>query len=206
MTDTIMLPDKTGGKHIGRKLFHLFGGLGLLSIYFYFERGTAFRIYGAIICLVLAVEIGRINIPAFNELIYRNFRSFIRRNEEQRLSGIIPYVLGVGLSLYVFLLPVAVAAVCFLAFGDVAASTAGERFGKTKIGTKSLEGTIAFAVAASAAGGIVAYLFIGLPLWIVFFGAMIAAGVELMPLGVNDNFAIPLLAGAAMEFLLRWTG
>ncbi|MGE5808785.1 MAG: hypothetical protein ACM32I_06660, partial [Nitrospirota bacterium] len=45
---------------------------------------------------------------------------------------------------------------------------------------------------------------IGMPPGILMLGALIAACVELLPLPVNDNFAIPVLAGAAMELALRW--
>jgi len=39
----------------------------------------------------------------------------------------------------------------------------------------------------------------------MILGAFIAAAIELLPISVNDNFVIPVLAGAAMELMLRWT-
>ncbi|HTG02301.1 MAG TPA: hypothetical protein VK654_17095 [Nitrospirota bacterium] len=193
-------------KHLGRKFFHLFGGLGLLAVYFIFQRERALLIYGALLLVVLAAEIVRLTFPPLNRFIYARFPGVIRTTEERRLSGIVPYILGVGLSLYAYSLPAASAAVCFLAFGDVAATTVGERFGRTKIGGKSLEGTAAFIIAAGAAGGLVSNFFIGFSFWIVILGAVAAAVVELLPLPVNDNFAIPILSGAAMESALRWLG
>lgn len=190
--------------HLGRKLFHLLGGLGLLSLYFIFGRKTALGLYGALAVLFLAFEVARLSIPALNRFLYSQFASFFRGNEEHRLTGTVPYILGVGLSLWAFSTPAASAAVCFLAFGDVAATTVGLRFGKTKIGGKSVEGTAAFVAAALLAAFFLSLAGMGIPPWVMISGALVAAGVELMPLPVNDNFTIPVLAGAAMELALRW--
>ena len=190
-------------KHLGRKLFHLLGGIGLLSLYFIVGGDTAFFLYGALALLVLAFEIARLRVPAWNRFIFTRFGSFIRQNEERRLTGIVPYILGVALSLYAYSTAVAAAAICFLAFGDVAATTVGERYGRTKIGDKSLEGAAAFVVAALAAGFVLSVLGPAPAPWVLVLGALAAAGVELLPLRINDNLMIPLLAGAVMELALR---
>jgi diacylglycerol kinase (CTP) len=191
-------------KHIGRKLYHLIGGVGLLSLYYILDRSQALRIYAALFFVVLALDVARLKIPAVNRFVYTKFSSFIRNNEKQKLTGTAPYILGIGASLYLFSTDVATTAICFLAFGDVAATTIGERYGKTKIGAKSLEGTAAF---------IVAGLFVGLVLLpaagvrlfpgVIVAGAVTAAAVELIPLA-NDNLSIPIISGAAMTFLMRW--
>ncbi len=192
-------------KHTGRKLFHLLGGIGLLSLYYVYGRDRALFLYGMLVVIVLLLEISRLKIPALNQFLYSHFESFIRKNEGNKLTGTIPYILGVGLSLFVYSPEVATAAICFLAFGDVAATTIGERFGRTKIGNKSLEGTVAFFVVAILAGVLLISLGLVLKVWIIILGAFIAAGVELMPLSMNDNLVIPVLSGAAMELMLKIT-
>ena len=189
--------------HLGRKLFHLLGGLGLLSLYFILGRKNALPLYGGLAVLVFAVETARLRIPAWNEFFYHRFGSFIRKNEQAKLTGTVPYILGVGLSLFAYATPVAATAVCFLAFGDVAATTIGERFGRTKIGSKSLEGTAAFVVFALAAGLALHITGMHLTAWVMVIGALAAAGIELLPLPVNDNLLIPVLSGGIMEFALR---
>ncbi len=191
--------------HLGRKCFHLLGGLALLSLYFILGRTVALVAYGTLAVLVFVIEVARLKIPAWNGFFYKRFGSFIRNNEQKKMTGTVPYILGVGLSLYAYATPVAATAVCFLAFGDVAATAVGERFGKTKIGNKSLEGTGAFIAAAVAAGFILIAAGMGVPPATVLVGALCAAGVELMPLVVNDNLAIPVLSGAAMELVLWMT-
>jgi dolichol kinase len=145
-------------------------------------------------------------IPAWNRFAFEHFGSYIRRNEEHKLTGTTAYILGIGLSLYVYSPPVATAAICFLAIGDVAATTIGERYGKTKIGGKSLEGTIAFVVAALCAGFALSLAVVHPAVWIMVIGALVAASAELLPLPLNDNFVIPLVSGGVMELASRMAG
>jgi dolichol kinase len=193
-------------KHLGRKLYHTIGGIGLLSLYYVLGRERALMVYAALFVTVLALDIARLRIPAFNRFIFSNFRSFIRENEAKKLTGTAPYVLGIGLSLYLYRTEIATAAVCFLAFGDVAATAVGERWGKKKIGGKSLEGSLAFVGAAAGAGFLLSLA--GLPLapGLLVAGAVVAAAVELLPLPVNDNLLIPLASGGAMELFARLAG
>lgn len=191
-------------KHIGRKFYHLVGGVGLMTLYYVLGRDQALRAYTILFIVVLVLDVARLTVPSVNRFVYTRFGSFIRSNEKQNLTGTAPYILGVGLSFYFFTAEIATAAICFLAFGDVAATTIGERYGKTKIGAKSLEGTAAF---------IIAGLFVGLVILpaagvrllpgVIAVGAVIAAAVELIP-AANDNLSIPILSGAAMMLLLRW--
>jgi dolichol kinase len=193
-------------KQIGRKLYHLLGGVGLLSIYYILGRKQALIFYAALFILILFIDGARLLIPAWNRAIFARFGSFIRKNEEHKLTGTAPYVLGIGLSLYAYALPVATAAICFLAFGDVAATAIGERFGKTKIGDKSLEGTLAFIVAAALSGALLSLTGVHLHTWVMVLGVLVAAGVELLTLPINDNLLIPLVAGGMMELALRTAG
>jgi len=194
-------------KHIGRKLFHLLGGLGLLSLYYLLGRQNALIFYGLLIAVVLAVDITRLRVPVFNQFIQTRFSSFIRKNEANKLTGTAPYVLGIGLSLLLYRTDIATAAICFLAFGDVAATAVGERYGRTKIsGEKSLEGTLAFVAVAVTVGFLLPLTGIHLMYGIVLGGAIAAAGVELVPLPVNDNLVIPLVSGGVMELIARVTG
>ena len=193
-------------KHIGRKLYHLFGGIGLLSLYYILGREHALMFYAVFFLFALGLDLMRLKIPAVNQFIFMRFGSFIRKNEEHKLTGTAPYILGIGLSLYAYSLDVATAAICFLAFGDVAATTMGERYGKTKIGDKSLEGSAAFIIAALVSGLFLPLIGVYLATGVMILGVFIAAGVELVPLPLNDNLVIPIVAGGAMELTARLIG
>ncbi len=191
-------------KHIGRKLYHLFGGVGLLLLYYILGRDRALHFYAYVFLIVLGIDLLRLKIPAVNRFIITEFSSFIRKNEEHKLTGTAPYILGIGISFYAYSTEIATAAVCFLAFGDVAATTIGERYGRIKIRDKSLEGTTAFIFTALAAGLMLSFFGIDLIPGVMVVGVLVAAGVEILLLPINDNFSIPILSGAAMELLMYW--
>jgi glycerol-3-phosphate acyltransferase PlsY len=188
---------------IGRKVYHLVGGLGLLSAYYLLGRQRALLFYSVLFIVVLMTDGARLMIPAWNRFVFSRFGNFIRRSEEKRLTGTPPYVLGIGLSLFLYSPEIATAAICFLAFGDVAATTIGERYGKTRIGNKSLEGTFAFIIAAICAGLLLPVTGVHLLMWVMILGVLVAAGVELIPLPLNDNLVIPIVSGGVMELALR---
>ncbi len=191
---------------LGRKLYHLLGGLALVSLYYVIGRDRALLFYAALFVVVLILDLIRLKLPPVNRFIHDRFQNFIRVSEKRKITGTASYILGIGLSFYFYRSDIATLAVCFLAFGDVAATTVGERYGKTKIGKKSLEGSIAF-VAAAISGGMLLSL-AGIPVMygLVVTGALIAAGVELIPLPVNDNLLIPLISGGAMSLILMIIG
>ena len=192
-------------RHVGRKLFHVLGGLTLLSIYFLLGRRPALLFYAVLILCVAGFEVARLSSRSFNEYLFAHFGSFFRNSEKKKFTGTGFYVLGIGLTLSLFRTDIASAAICFLAFGDVAATTVGERYGTTKIrGEKSMEGTLAFAACAMVSGFGLALFGISLPPAIIVSGALIAAGVELLPVPVNDNLLIPLLSGGAMQLVARF--
>ncbi len=193
-------------KHVGRKLYHLVGGLALLSLYYVIGRERALVVYAILFTVVLALDYLRLRIPAINHFIFARFGSFIRQSEEHKLTGTAPYILGIGSTLYLYRTDIATAAVCFLAFGDVAATTVGERYGKTKIGDKSLEGSFAFVIAAVCAGFLLSYVCVPVMPGLIVLGALVAAGVELLPLPLNDNLVIPLVSGGTMALAARLTG
>jgi glycerol-3-phosphate acyltransferase PlsY len=163
-------------------------------------------LYAVLFFAVIAVELARFAVPALNEFLCGHFSGFIRPNERNSLTGTAPYVLGIGSTLSFYRTDIAAAAICFLAVGDVAATTTGERWGRTKVGEKSLEGTLAFAVSAMAAGLLLSAAGFTLMPGLILAGAITAAGVELIPLPVNDNLSIPLVSGGVMELIARLTG
>ena len=189
-------------KHVGRKLYHVLGGLGLLAVWFALGRPRAFYAYAAILAAVLLFDAVRFCSPGFNAWAMANLRGFLRPGEERKLNGTPAYVGGVALALLLFPEPAAIVAILFLAVGDVSATTVGERWGRHKLGAKSLEGTAAFFVAACLAGVAARALVPGLGLGTIAAGAWCAALVELfLPRFANDNLAIPLVSAFAMTVL-----
>ena len=157
-------------KHLGRKLYHVLGGLGLLAVWFALGRPRAFYAYAGLLAAVLLFDLARFALPRFNAWAMAHLAGVLRPGEERTLNGSPPYICGVALTLLLFPEPAAVAAILFLVAGDVSATAVGERWGRHKVGAKSLEGTAAFFAAACLAGFIVRAALHGPPA-----GAMLAA-------------------------------
>jgi dolichol kinase len=98
---------------------------------------------------------------------------------------------GVILSMVVFPKTVSYAAITIVAVGDPVASYYGQRFGRTHIGAKTLEGFGAGSIASFAAA----------LLWVYPSLALIGslAGMSLELLGIfDDNLTIPIAAGSVI--------
>jgi dolichol kinase len=189
-------------KQIGRKLYHVLGGLGLLGVWFALGRPRAFYAYAALLAAVLLFDVARFSVARFNAWAMASLGGFLRPGEERKLNGTPPYICGVALTLLLFPEPAAVGAVLFLVVGDVAATTVGERWGRHKVGAKSLEGTAAFFAAACLAGFAARAFTHGPAPEAIVAGAWCAALVELfLPRFANDNLVVPLVAAFAMTIL-----
>ncbi len=194
-------------KHIGRKIYHLSGGLIFISLYVALGRASGLLMLLGLFVFSTSVDLARLRIPAFNHFMYNHFSRFLRDSERDRITGTPWYVLGALCAAAFYDAPVAVYAVCFLAIGDVSATTIGERWGSIKIsGVKSLQGTIAFIVAATAAGLVINSYIYPIGAGVVLAGAVTAALVELIPVNINDNLTIPVISGGVMRLIMMMTG
>jgi dolichol kinase len=194
-------------KNPGRKLYHVLGGLGLLGIYHFLGPRQALPVYLLLLAGITAFDLARLRHPGFGAWAMKHMGSLLRPGEAGTLSGSPTYILGVALTLYLFDLPVATAAVLFLVFGDVSASVVGEQWGRTKFRDKSLEGTAAFVAAGLVAALLARFLLPVPPLALLACGVVTAAIVEIFtPRQLNDNLTIPLAAAAVMTILGKLAG
>ncbi|HTL13433.1 MAG TPA: SEC59/DGK1/VTE5 family protein [Bdellovibrionota bacterium] len=199
--------------HLLRKIWHT--GMGLLMVGIYqsgMARWTAVTILGSVLTAFLILESARIRIPAFNATCLKLWGPLLRKDEENRISGLPYYVGATLLSIALFPKPVAVLAVMFLAIGDPIASLVGILFGgksRRFANGKSWVGTAAGVAACMA----VALLYVnGLALpWpkllaITAIGGAVGGTVELLPLEIDDNFSIPVISGFFLWLLFMALG
>lgn len=95
---------------------------------------------------------------------------------------------------------VAIISLIFMLFGDAAASIIGTKYGRVKLGKKTLEGSLSFFITAI----VLALIFsewIGVPihLIILIFGAIAATVTEALPIKINDNLTTALAAAIVMQ-------
>eukprot|EP01132_Coremiostelium_polycephalum_P001218 gene1218-1538_t len=194
-------------KELKRKGFH-FSGLIIPFVYLVGLNYTTFftRTLGCQIMFTISGgyfiwECLRLNVPLVRDFCNRTYGKMLREKEKDSFNGTLFYLAGTAICIYCFSPLVAIASMLFLIIGDFCAAVIGISFGKTKIGNKSLEGTVAMFVVC---------LLIGLTLFwkstlgeqLAIWGALSASIIELFnPSFLDDNITIPCLSGLTIQLM-----
>ncbi len=204
MKETV--PSTSGGnislkQELLRKSTHI-GALVIPGGYYFLglEQVTAFSILAGIALFMLVIDISRLRNWRYWRVLGNRVISHMLRKHEQDgdLTGASYILLTAAVTVAIFSKPVAIAAISFIIVGDAAAALIGRRFGRTKIGNKTLEGSLG----CLAATILVAFFAPGISLQVALLGALVATLVEAWPLGVDDNVSVPLLSGLAMTMFI----
>lgn len=187
-----------------RKVVHIGSGLFALALRFLGPLGSAAMAAFAIL---------------FNFLILPRVggKNLLREGERGRSIGILLYPVSVFLLIVVFWrhLEVAAAGWGLLAFGDGMASVVGITLGGARLPwnpKKSRAGTLAFALfGGAAATALVLWTApgeysLGFAAACCFAAALVAAGLESQPQGLDDNLGVPMVASLFLLGLLLTQG
>jgi diacylglycerol kinase (CTP) len=199
---------KRSDLHILRKLWHI--GTGSVALYLYLRSDWGATAW-AWICLVLAiaglgVDLLRIRVRPFNNLMLRLMGRFMRRSEREGVSGFPFYALGASLSLFFYHPDIAILSIMFLVFSDPLSSFFGVLYGKDKImPNKSLQGAVAgfftcylitlFYVMNSTTLGSHILVFS------IVAGIIGTASELISAFNIDDNLTIPVISGLGMTLL-----
>jgi dolichol kinase len=187
-----------------RHLFHLATGLILALLVFWLGREKAGILIGSLLLITILMETLRLRMNAFNQVLVGLFGSMLKERETQHPTGVGYFLGGILICLLFFHPEVALASIVILSVGDPAASVIGQRWGRTRIGEKSLEGAAAFWVCAMAAGMLFQGFWPGLSFVTFSIGVLTGAVVECLPLRIDDNFLLPITTGLSMEILMKF--
>lgn len=213
-------------QEIGRKLLHLFALLMPIGIFYgpalHFPKTLVGIFLGSLFAVSCIVEFLRFRIPAVQKIFFTMFGSMLRKEENFKITGS-TWIIGAG-----FLCCILFGKVSYISFivltlfvlGDAAAALVGISMGRIKIGKKSLEGSLACFFTCVILSVAVLPLIPGvlsvwggkMPLTITLVTAFVITVFELVPLGVpsklviNDNLAVPVIAGYVILFLQRFVG
>ncbi|MBN1694267.1 hypothetical protein JW879_02555 [candidate division WOR-3 bacterium] len=182
-----------------RKLLHLSTALVPLC-YVFIPR------YPMVISLCLMglfslfVDFLRLEIKPISRLFNHLFGKLLWEKEKETLTAATHYAVAAFLSVYFFDKWIAIAVLLFLSLGDTAAHIIGVRWGKRRIDSeKTVEGSLACLVICLSVSALLPQV----DLIVLFVGSVIASLVEFFPFGIDDNFALPLISGAAMEIMVK---
>ncbi len=182
-----------------RKLIHLFNlAIPFSYLYVFPEKWVFVKLLSILMVLCIIFDILRHKVAWVKSLFTLFINSMLRGHEQDgKLTGATWVMIGAVISIILFSKPVAIIALIFMSLGDSAAGLIGQRYGKHKIWNKSWEGFF---------GGLFVCIIIGmnyslLPMTISLSGAVAAMVMEILPIPLDDNFKIPLGAGAIMMML-----
>lgn len=182
---------------IKRKGFH-FLAAGIPLGYYLTNYNTALWVLGGLLGLAVFIEYARLAHTSVNRFFHKIFGNLLRDTESFHYSGATYLLISSFLVILVFHKEIAILCLLFLIFGDGFAAIIGKKFGKTRVFSKTLEGTLAFLIISVVAG----FFFDQIPFFIRLAGAFVAATVELLPMRTSDNLRIPIVSGSVMELML----
>lgn len=187
-----------------RFLFHVATGLTLAYLVYFMGKEEGGLLIGSLFLVTVLIEALRLMVPAINGVFMGLVGPMLKDVEMGRPTGV-GYFLGGALTcLLLFDVEVTLASLAILSVGDPAAAAVGQRWGRIRIGKKSLEGLAAFFVATMVSGMILRGFWPGLSMPVFAIGALTGAVVECLPLKVDDNLILPLAAALAMELSIRY--
>ncbi len=124
------------------------------------------------------------------------FGRVLREEEKPALMGATYFIFSTILTILLFPKSIAIASILILIVSDTAAALTGKGIGRIKIFGKTLEGSLAFLVTSL----LIVWAYPHLDRLSGSLAALGAALVEILPIRINDNLSIPLVAGAIMFF------
>ncbi len=189
-----------------RKLIHLFS-LSIPIIYFFVSRNDGILILSILTFIALLLDLARYLSTAVGKIFYRIFGFLLRKHEldtrKKNLNGATYVLISALISIILFPKILFITAFSILIISDSMAALIGRKFGKHKLFSKSLEGTLAFFISAS----IVVFLtpkvnYVPMEYLIGIIAAAVGAIVENVSFGfADDNLAIPISIGFTMWLL-----
>jgi len=185
-----------------RKLLHVSTALLPIS-YIFLPRGAVVLSLFFLAFFSLIVDFLRLEIKPVGKIFNRYLGKLLWRKEQGTLTAATHYAIAAFLSVYFFDKWITVAVLLFLAFGDTAAHVIGVKWGNKRIGLRQSEKTIEGSFACMVICLSVSSLLPQPGLFVLFVGSVVASLVEFFPFGIDDNFTLPIISGAAMEIMVK---
>jgi dolichol kinase len=184
------------GVEIKRKIVHLATLIIPVGYVLTSEKTVLFFLLPFFLCY-LSVDLLRHFHSGMASLFQKYFFGRVLREEEkQNLMGSTYFLFSSLLTILLFPKPIAIASLLILILSDTAGALVGKWIGKVPIFRKTLEGSMAFFLSSL----LIVWSY---PQLNRFSGSLAALGatlIEVLPIKVDDNLTIPIVAGAIMLF------
>lgn len=191
-----------------RKLIHV-TGLALPVIYFYTPRPLALKILIALTTIGLVLDFARHHHSKTSEIFNRIFGFVLRihecDSEGKHLNAVTWFFIAATVSAIVFPKYITIMSITAALLGDAAAALIGKQFGRPRFRGKSLEGSCAFFLVASAVLLIAPKINYSRGEYLIAILAALGGTLtELIPVEVmDDNFIVPLSVAGLMWLMYK---
>ena len=184
--------------NVERRAFHLVIGSLFPILIIVLPREPVLALVITAAAAALTLEAARHLSSTVNRWFIGWFSVLLKKEESTQWLGSTYLLVATLTAFLLFDRYIAGLALLFLAVGDPLAALVGERFGRVRIGRRSLEGTLTFLGASLLVGWIAVAGGIDVSISVVLVGAATAALVELLSIPLDDNLTVPLVAGGVM--------
>ncbi|MBU0529100.1 hypothetical protein KKF86_05000 [bacterium] len=184
-------------QEIIRKVIHLSFSAFVPLVYLFLNIPKIWMVImlGTATVIIVIIDLGRTHNKWLSKTFGILFNGMLRTHElAGKLTGASYVFIGSFIAVVIFPKEIAILALLFTAIGDTVAALYGRKFGKIKIWSKTLEGSIVGLIACL----IIGLFFPGIPNIIKYNGAFAAMFIELLPIKIDDNLRIPLFSGIVM--------
>ncbi|MGD9486916.1 MAG: diacylglycerol/polyprenol kinase family protein [Calditrichaceae bacterium] len=182
---------------IKRKLIHISITVIPLMYLYLFSREQILIISVFLTAGFLFADVLRIFSNRAGKYFLLIFSGLLRADETGRkITGATWLFTGITLTIALFPKEVAIPAILIVTLADPVAALTGKTFGSRRILNKTVEGSVGFFLTA-----LLILLIYHSYNWMAPVTAFILTLVELFPLGLNDNLALPMITAILLTFL-----
>jgi dolichol kinase len=182
-------------REVYRKISHMFLSVFAFALLFW-DKQILLPVFITIAVIYFLVDLFRRRIEWIGNIFYRFFGLVVRNEEATRFTGAANAFIGIALTVLLFENSIAIPAILIVSFSDAFAAIVGRKIGKTKIGSKSLEGSAAFFICTLIILSFCNYLSIAA----IIMTSLFATILELFPIRkINDNISIPLMTALFIQ-------
>ncbi len=187
-----------------RKLWHFASGAFVVAALVIFapSKRWAIAILAAGLALMIVIDLVRFFSRRGKKLFWKHLGFLTSVKEKKGPTTSLYYAASLLACVLIFPVYAAVGGVISLAAGDPVAAIVGRRYGKLRIGGKSIEGGLANAVLAFC----LIFIFVR-SVHVAAAGALAGAIIEMFEIPwLDDNITVPLAAGGAMVAAVYFFG
>lgn len=174
-----------------------------LLFYFIYSRTVALILIGIVSLCFITLDVFRFLHKKTNILLTEKTNVIFRKGEEKKFSSMTIFLISTFIVILLFEIEIAITSLVFLTFGDMFSKIFGLAFGRHKYLDKSIEGTLAY-IGIIIISIYFIYTMLEINLFILITGGIVATFSEAFPLGMNDNFTVPIISGSAMTALIAF--